>query len=86
MCHVAAQVCQAYFASDYAAFTALYVDAPRMTPYLMDALAGRVRRRGALAMVAAYASLPLQFISSQLGLDSVEKVGHGIAAPNRTHM
>ncbi len=54
---------------------ALYVDAPRMAPYLMDALAGKVRRRGASAMVAAYApSLPLDFVKLQLGLETAEEV------------
>ena len=69
------QVCKAYFASDYSVFTSLYLDAPRMSPFLMDALAGRLQRRGAAAMVSAYApSLPLEFASLQLGLESVEQV------------
>jgi hypothetical protein len=69
------QVCKAFFASDYSVFTSLYLDAPRMSPFLMDALAGRLQRRGAAAMVSAYApSLPLEFASLQLGLESVEQV------------
>lgn len=68
-------MCHAFFAGDYSAFTALYLDAPRMAPFLMDSLAEQVRRRGATAMVSAYMpSLPLDFVSLQLGLDSVEKV------------
>ena len=68
-------MCQAFFSGDYSAFTALYADAPRMSPYLMDSLSARVRRRGAATMVSAYLpNLPLDFAALHLGLDSVEQV------------
>lgn len=51
---------------------ALYADAPRMAPYLMDALLDRVRAAGLRALAAGYSPLPLPlgWAAAQLGFDS----------------
>ena len=64
-------MCQAFFKGAYATFTALYMDAPRMSPYLMDALSSRVRHAGLRTLVNAYLpTLPLDFVMLQLGLET----------------
>lgn len=47
----------------------LYTSAPRMAPYLMDALLPRVRGQGLAALLAAHrpARLPLGWALLQLG-------------------
>ncbi|KAI8474600.1 MAG: SAC3/GANP/Nin1/mts3/eIF-3 p25 family-domain-containing protein [Monoraphidium minutum] len=56
---------------DYVRFVALYADAPRMAPYLLDALLERVRARGLRALAVAYSPLPLPlgWAAAQLGFD-----------------
>jgi hypothetical protein len=50
----------------------LYATAPRMSPYLMDALLERVRLRGLRTLAAAYSPLPLplDWVAAQLGFDA----------------
>jgi hypothetical protein len=49
----------------------LYADAPRMSPYLMDALLDRVRARALRTLAFAYSPLPLplDWAAAQLGFD-----------------
>ncbi|WIA35122.1 hypothetical protein OEZ86_003603 [Tetradesmus obliquus] len=53
----------------YVSFMRLYASAPRMAPYLMDALLPRVRGQGLAALLAAHrpARLPLGWALLQLG-------------------
>ncbi len=69
-CSPLPQVCRAFFMGAYGTFTALYADAPRMAPYLMDALAARVRGGGLRALVKSCDSVPLDFLMVQLGLET----------------
>mmetsp|Transcript_3798 Transcript_3798/g.10925 ORF Transcript_3798/g.10925 Transcript_3798/m.10925 type:complete len:371 (+) Transcript_3798:273-1385(+) len=67
----AQQVCQAVFMGAYGTFTALYVDAPRMAPYLMDALSSRVRQSGLKTLIDSYMpTVPMKYIMVQLGLET----------------
>ncbi|GBF91233.1 hypothetical protein Rsub_03553 [Raphidocelis subcapitata] len=56
----------------YLRFVQLYATAPRMSPYLMDALLDRVRARGLRTMAVAYSPLPLplEWVAAQMGFDS----------------
>jgi len=53
-------------------FIQLYATAPRMTPYLMDALLERVRTRALRTLCAAYSPLPLPvaWVAAQLGFET----------------
>jgi hypothetical protein len=68
----------------------LYADAPRMAPYLMDALLERVRARALRGMCAAYSPLPLPlgWAAEQLGFDGAADAaawmrGRGAAVDER---
>ncbi|KAK9840595.1 hypothetical protein WJX81_004184 [Elliptochloris bilobata] len=67
----ALQVCNAARAGDAMELLRQYVDAPRMTPYLMDHLLERVRKRWLAAAQAAFApAVPLGMLTAQLGFES----------------
>eukprot|EP00899_Mesostigma_viride_P001207 jgi/Mesvir1/11087/Mv02461-RA.1 len=64
----ARSVCCAVRGGDYCSFFRLYACAPRMAPYLMDALVPRMRARALRAMLRGYfPSLPLAFVARSLG-------------------
>lgn len=64
----------AHRSGNYAAFFRLYEGAPRMAPYLMDALAADVRRAGLAVAVKAYApAVDAEFLAEQLGLEARER-------------
>jgi hypothetical protein len=62
-------VCRAASAGNYARFFQLYSTAPRMAPYLMDQLAGKLRQHALSALMCYAPSLPLDWCADQLGLD-----------------
>lgn len=67
-----------YSCGHFVKFMSLYASAPRMAPYLMDALLPAVRAKGLAAMLAAHrpTRLPLRWAAAQLGFadDQEEEV------------
>lgn len=72
--NAAAQVCLACVRSDACELLELYASAPRMTPYLMDALLERLRGRLAAALSAYSPSVPLSLVAAALGFDTLRQV------------
>lgn len=72
--NAAAQVCLACARSDASELLELYASAPRMTPYLMDALLQRLRGRLAAALSAYSPSVPLSLVAAALGFDTLRQV------------
>jgi hypothetical protein len=66
----------------YLRFMQLYATAPRMGPYLMDALLERVRLRGLRTLASAYSPLPLplDWVAAQLGFEGAEEAAEWAAA------
>ncbi|KAG2425749.1 hypothetical protein HYH02_014965 [Chlamydomonas schloesseri] len=67
----AMDVCAAARSGNYARFLELYEGAPRMSPYLMDRLLGRMRLLALSSSVAAFRPLPLPlcYLAEQMGLE-----------------
>ena len=60
---------------DACAFFRLYRDAPRMAPYLMDALSARVRATALAAALAAYRpGVPAAWLAAQLGFEDATQL------------
>ncbi|EJU03478.1 hypothetical protein DACRYDRAFT_21062 [Dacryopinax primogenitus] len=53
--------------NNYHAFFDLYLNAPNMGPYMMDFYAGRERCHALIIMCTAYKSLPISFLTKELG-------------------
>lgn len=75
-------VCRSFWgcrSGAYVSFMGLYASAPRMAPYLMDALLPRVRAQGLATLLAAHrpARLSLDWTMTQLGWeeDQEQEVG-----------
>jgi hypothetical protein len=64
-------VCAAASSGDYHRFFALYAEALRMSPYLMDLFVERVRMSALRTIVRAYRpSIPRQFVAGELAFES----------------
>ncbi|KAK9903296.1 hypothetical protein WJX75_002137 [Coccomyxa subellipsoidea] len=74
----ALRVCLACVRSDACELLELYASAPRMTPYLMDALLERLRGRLAAALSAYSPSVPLSLVAAALGFDTLRQAGEYI--------
>ncbi|KAG2444286.1 hypothetical protein HXX76_001043 [Chlamydomonas incerta] len=71
----AMEVCAAARSGNYARFVSLYDGAPRMSPYIMDRLLGRMRLLALNSSVAAFRPmpLPLSYLAEQMGLEGEEE-------------
>ncbi|KXZ46429.1 hypothetical protein GPECTOR_43g865 [Gonium pectorale] len=71
----AMDVCAAARSGNYSRFIALYDGAPRMSPYIMDRLLGKMRLLALQSTVMAYKPLPvpLEHVAVQLGLETEEE-------------
>jgi hypothetical protein len=72
--HATAAVAAAH-GGDAAAFFRLYAEAPRMAPYLLDALAPRVRANALAAALAAHRpGVPAAWLAAQLGFQDAAQL------------
>jgi len=74
-CHAAVRhaldVQRALAMGNYHSFFSLYMAAPNMGAYIMDHFVDRERVRALIVMTKAYHTLPLSFIQSELGFESL---------------
>ena len=67
-------MCKAVCHNDARALVSLYIDAPRMAPYLMDHMLERLRKHCAAAMHAYSGPMPLSSAAAFLCFDTRKEV------------